>query len=171
MTKRGEEFITGTRRPLGYQQIANMTLATAQSLTLPTPPSGAYNLYAVIQANGGVLLLPKLTTNAWDSGRLLVTAIPHEVSHAQVVDVLASLVRLLALALPVAGSVLVSQKIVRTTGGKALAWSGGRPFRRGVVVAGATIWYSSARPLTMRVHSCPPGKIMGTFQVASVVKR
>ena len=88
-------------------------------------------------AIGAVLLLPKLTTNAWDSGRLLVTALPHEVSHAQVLDVLASVVRLLALALPVAGSVLVSQKIVRTTGGKALAWSGGRPFRRGVVVAGA----------------------------------
>src|SRR5581483_10906339 len=65
--------------------------------------------------------------------------IPHEVSHAQVLDLLASFVRLLALALPVAGSVLVSQKIVRTTGGRALAWSRGRPVRRGVVLAGASV--------------------------------
>jgi len=55
MAKRGEEVVTGTRRPLGYQQIANNTLASAQSLTLPTPPTGAYALYAVIQANGGTL--------------------------------------------------------------------------------------------------------------------
>jgi putative peptide zinc metalloprotease protein len=85
-------------------------------------------------AIGAVLLLPKLATNAWDSGSLLVAGFPHEVSHAQILDILASLVRLLALALPVAGSVLVSQKIVRTTGGRALAWSRGRPVRRGVVV-------------------------------------
>ena len=90
-------------------------------------------------AIGAVLLLPKLTTNAWDSGRLLMTAIPHQVSHAQVLDVLASLVRLLALALPVAGSVLVSQKIVRTTGGRALSWSRGHPVRRGVALVGAGV--------------------------------
>ncbi len=90
-------------------------------------------------AIGAMLLLPELATNSWDSGRLLVTAIPHQVSHAQVLGVLASLVRLLALALPVAGSVLVSQKIVRTTGERALAWSRGRPVRRGVVLAGAGV--------------------------------
>ncbi|MGN6870805.1 MAG: hypothetical protein ACTHMY_20625 [Solirubrobacteraceae bacterium] len=90
-------------------------------------------------AIGAVLLLPKLATNAWDSGRLLVTGLPHEVSHAQILDVLASLIRLLALVLPVAGSVLISQKIVRTTGGGALAWSRGRPVRRGVVLAGAGV--------------------------------
>jgi putative peptide zinc metalloprotease protein len=61
------------------------------------------------------------------------------VSHAQIIDILASLVRLLALVLPVAGSVLVTQKIVRTTGGRALAWSRGRPVRRGVVLAGAGV--------------------------------
>ncbi len=90
-------------------------------------------------AIGAVLLLPKLATTAWDSGRLLVTGIPHEASHGQVLDVLASLIRLLALSLPVAGSVLVSQKIVRTTGKCALAWSRGRPVRRGVVLAGASL--------------------------------
>jgi putative peptide zinc metalloprotease protein len=90
-------------------------------------------------AIGAVLLLPKLATSSWESGRLIVTGLPHEVSHAQVLDVLASLIRLLALALPVAGSVLVTQKIVRTTGGRALAWSHGRPVRRGVVLAGAGV--------------------------------
>jgi putative peptide zinc metalloprotease protein len=93
-------------------------------------------------AIGAVLLLPKLATSSWESGRLIVTSLPHEVSHAQVLDVLASLVRLLALVLPVAGSVLVSQKIVRTTGGRALAWSGGRPVRRGVVLAGAGVVFA-----------------------------
>jgi len=93
-------------------------------------------------AIGAVLLLPKLATSSWESGRLIVTSLPHEVSHAQVLDVLASLVRLLALALPVAGSLLVTQKIVRTTGGRALAWSHGRPVRRGVVLAGAGVAFA-----------------------------
>ncbi len=90
-------------------------------------------------AIGAVLLLPKLATSSWESGRLIVTSLPHEVSHAQILDILASLVRLLALLLPVAGSVLVTQKIVRTTGGRALAWSRGRPVRRGIVLAGAGV--------------------------------
>src|SRR5690348_2960790 len=58
-------------------------------------------------AIGAILVLPKLVTSAWDSGRVLVLGIPHEVSNLQVIDVLASIVRLLALALPVLGSVLV----------------------------------------------------------------
>jgi putative peptide zinc metalloprotease protein len=82
-------------------------------------------------------VLPKLVTSAWDSGRLLVLGIPHEVSHAQVLDILASIVRLLALALPVLGSLLVTQKIVRTTGGRAREWSVGSPVRRTVALAGA----------------------------------
>src|SRR5579884_1467120 len=69
-------------------------------------------------AIGAVLVLPKLVTSAWDSGRVLVLGIPHGVSHLQVIDFLASLVRLLALALPVLGSALVTQKIVRTTWGR-----------------------------------------------------
>ena len=88
-------------------------------------------------AIGAVLVLPKLVTSAWDSGRVLVLGIPHEVSHAQVIEILASIVRLLALALPVLGSALVTQKIVRTTWGSARNWSAGRPVRRGVAVAGA----------------------------------
>jgi putative peptide zinc metalloprotease protein len=93
-------------------------------------------------AIGAVLVLPKLVTSAWDSGRLLVLGIPHEVSHFQVIDVLASVVRLLALALPVLGSALVTQKIVRTTWGRARSWSAGSPVRRGVALAGASLAFA-----------------------------
>jgi putative peptide zinc metalloprotease protein len=93
-------------------------------------------------AIGAVLVLPKLATSAWDSGRVLVLGIPHEVSHFQVIDTLASLVRLLALALPVLGSALVTQKIVRTTWGRARSWSAGSPVRRGVAVAGAGLAFA-----------------------------
>jgi putative peptide zinc metalloprotease protein len=87
-----------------------------------------------------IILLPKLATSAWDSGSQIVTAIPHQAGDGQVLDVLASLVRLLAVALPVAGSCLVTQKVVRTTVGKARAWSAGRSGRRAVVLlAGAGI--------------------------------
>ena len=48
---------------------------------------------------------------------------------------LASLVRLLALLLPVLGSVLVTQRIARTVVGKARAWSHGSPARRAVLIA------------------------------------
>ncbi|HEY4828883.1 MAG TPA: hypothetical protein VIH85_19070 [Solirubrobacteraceae bacterium] len=88
-------------------------------------------------AIGAILVLPKLVTSAWESGRLLVLGIPHEVDHVQVIDVLASLVRLLALTLPVLGSALVTQKIVRSTWGRARSWSAGSPVRRGVALAGA----------------------------------
>src|ERR1700760_1605440 len=56
---------------------------------------------------GAVLLLPKLVTSAWDSGQMIATAMPHQASHGQILDLLASVVRLLALVLPVLGSVLV----------------------------------------------------------------
>lgn len=86
---------------------------------------------------GAVLLLPRVATTAWDSGRHIIHLLPREVEHAQVIDVLASLVSLLALVLPLAGSVLVTQKIVRTTVGRARAWSRDRPVRRALVLAAA----------------------------------
>jgi hypothetical protein len=55
MSKRGEEVVTGSRRPLGYQQILQATLATAQSLSVPAPGAGNYGLYAVIQSNAGTI--------------------------------------------------------------------------------------------------------------------
>ncbi len=86
---------------------------------------------------GAVLLLPRLVTTAWDSGRHIVNSIPHQVDKGQPIDVLASLISLLALVLPVAGSAMVSQKIVRTTVSKALAWSRNRPVRRALVAVAA----------------------------------
>jgi putative peptide zinc metalloprotease protein len=86
---------------------------------------------------GAILLLPKLATSAFDSGRVIVSAIPHQANHGQMLDLLASLVRLLALVLPVLGSVLVTQKIARTFGGKARKWSAGSPARRTALVAAA----------------------------------
>lgn len=49
--------ITGTRRPLGYQQIVAATIATtAAGLTIPTSiPAGSVVGYAIIQSNGGVV--------------------------------------------------------------------------------------------------------------------
>ncbi len=85
-----------------------------------------------------VLLFPKLATTAWESGRHIAQAIPHQVSDGQIIDVLASVVRLLALFLPVLGSALVTQKIVRTMGGKARAWSAGSLPRRVIVIAAGT---------------------------------
>ena len=82
-----------------------------------------------------IILLPRLATSAWDSGGHIAGAMPREMSDGSILSLLSSLVRLLALFLPVLGSVLVTQKVVRTTATKARAWSSGRPARRGVVLA------------------------------------
>ena len=83
-----------------------------------------------------VLLLPKLVTTAYDSGSHIVAAIPHQ----GILEVLASVLRLVALVLPVAGSALVSHKIIRMVVGKARSWSAGSPPRRaGVIAAGAGV--------------------------------
>src|SRR5689334_22044588 len=50
---------------------------------------------------GAVLLLPRLAASAWDSGRTIAAAIPGE----SATGILASLLRLVALGLPVVGSV------------------------------------------------------------------
>jgi putative peptide zinc metalloprotease protein len=102
---------------------------------------------------GAVLLLPKLLTSAWDSGRRMLVGLPHLMATADVVGVLASLLHLLALVLPVLGSVLITQRILRTTVAKVRQWSNGRPTRRravlvlaGVVLAGAAwAWWPSGQ--------------------------
>jgi putative peptide zinc metalloprotease protein len=87
---------------------------------------------------GAVLLLPRLATTAWDSGRSIIDAAPHQAGHGQIVDLLASLVRLLALSLPVLGSALVSQRVVRTTVKRAREWGRGSTPRQTVLaLAGA----------------------------------
>ena len=84
---------------------------------------------------GAVLLLPRLAASAWDSGRLVAHLMPHQAHHLQLVGLGASLLRLVALVLPVLGSLLVTQKIVRTSVSRARAWSAGRPGRRAAVTA------------------------------------
>jgi putative peptide zinc metalloprotease protein len=84
-----------------------------------------------------VLLLPKLATSAWDSGSHLASAIPHQATDGQILDVLASLLRLFALFMPVIGSALVTQRVVRMTASKARAWSSGNLARRTAALAGA----------------------------------
>jgi putative peptide zinc metalloprotease protein len=80
-----------------------------------------------------VILLPRLMTTAWDSGRAIAETMPDDGAAG----VLASCVRLLALSLPVLGSALITQKIVRTLVAKGRAWSVGRPVRRAVLVGAA----------------------------------
>jgi putative peptide zinc metalloprotease protein len=82
---------------------------------------------------GAVLILPRLLTSTWESGRELVTALPHDGLAGGTADA----VRLVALVLPLLGSVLVVQRLATMTGGKALAWSEDSPARRGVVAVAA----------------------------------
>jgi putative peptide zinc metalloprotease protein len=79
---------------------------------------------------GAVLLLPRLMTNAWESGHTIAAGIPHEGA----IGIGASLLRMLALLLPVVGSVLVGQRLVRTLVDKGRAWSEGRPLLRAALV-------------------------------------
>ena len=88
---------------------------------------------------GAVLLLPKLLTSAWDSGRHIAIHLPHQMATADVVGSLASLLHLLALLLPVLGSVLITQRIVRTVVAKVRHWSEGHPARRRGVLALTTL--------------------------------
>ncbi len=84
---------------------------------------------------GAVLLLPRVATSAWNGGHQIAAAIPHQLDDGQVLDVLASLVRLLALCLPLLGSMLVTQKIVRGMVAKGRSWSAGSRARSSLLVA------------------------------------
>jgi putative peptide zinc metalloprotease protein len=83
-----------------------------------------------------ILLLPKLVATTWDSGSHIASGIPDQASGGHVLPLLASVVRLIALALPVVGTVLMSQRVVATVAGKAGAWSAGRPARRAALALG-----------------------------------
>jgi putative peptide zinc metalloprotease protein len=84
---------------------------------------------------GAVLLLPRLMTSAWQSGRLISGRLPDQFGSGDFLAGFAGLLQLLALFLPVLGSVLVTQRLVRTGVAKARTWSSGRPVRRAVAVA------------------------------------
>src|SRR5581483_8571244 len=88
---------------------------------------------------GAVLLLPRLVTTAWDSGRAIASGVPSEVAHGHPIAALASFLRLLALCLPVAGSALVAQRLLRMAARKANAWSEGHVVRRFAVVGAASL--------------------------------
>jgi putative peptide zinc metalloprotease protein len=86
-------------------------------------------------AASAVLLFPRLATTAWDSGRVIGATVGHDAGQGDIAGMLASCVRLVALVLPVLGSFLVAQRIVRTVWGKAEGWSAGRAGRRAFVLA------------------------------------
>jgi putative peptide zinc metalloprotease protein len=84
-------------------------------------------------AFSAILLFPKLGASAWESGSNLVTAMPDQ----DVLGVIASIARLFALALPVAGVALIAQRMLWSSGRKAWGWSDGSTSRRGLVLAAA----------------------------------
>src|SRR3954447_20305179 len=89
---------------------------------------------------GAVLLLPRLVTSAWESGRVISARLPDQFGSGDFLAGFAGLLQLLALLLPVLGSVLVTQRVLRSGVSKTRAWSAGRPGRRAVaVVAGAAV--------------------------------
>jgi putative peptide zinc metalloprotease protein len=82
-----------------------------------------------------ILLLPKLAASTYGSGSHIVSSIPDQAGGGQILPLLASIVRLFALALPVLGTVLMAQRLVRTYATKARGWSADHPARRAAVVA------------------------------------
>src|SRR3954447_22649528 len=120
-------------------------------------------------AFSAILLFPKLAASSWDSAHHLVSAIPDQ----GVLEVLASVVRLFALALPVAGAAFFVVRLVRSTGRKAWGWSAGRPPRQALVLAGAAgliavltwAWWPSGqyRP----VRPTDDGTLVGAFRTVS----
>src|SRR4051794_14756989 len=88
-------------------------------------------------ALSAILLFPKLAASAWENGYDILGKIPDEARGGEVLPLLESVVRVLALALPVIGTVLMAQRLVRSTGGKAWSWSAGQPGRQAVVAAAA----------------------------------
>ena len=124
-------------------------------------------------AFSAILLFPKLAASAWESGSDLVAAIPDQAGDGDVLGLLASVVRLFALALPVAGVALIVQRLLASTGRKAWGWSAGRPPRRALVLAGAAglvalltwVWWPSGqyRP----VRPTDDGTLVGAFRTVS----
>jgi putative peptide zinc metalloprotease protein len=86
---------------------------------------------------GAVLLLPHLATSAWESGRAIAARLPHELGGGHMLAFLASLLQLVALVLPVVGSVLVAQKLLQLVARRARSWSAGSAPRQWAVIAAA----------------------------------
>jgi putative peptide zinc metalloprotease protein len=82
-----------------------------------------------------VLLLPRLGTSAWDSGRHLALQLPQDVGRGETIRTAATVLQLVALFLPVAGSFLITQKFLRTTIARSLRWSAGHRRRQAAVLS------------------------------------
>jgi putative peptide zinc metalloprotease protein len=112
-----------------------------------------------------ILLLPRLAASTWFSSGHVLSAMPGQAHEGDVVDLLVSLLRLLALTLPVMGMALITRRVVAGLGGRAVSWSRGRPTRRaavvvvmaGVTTALAATWWPSGqyRP----IHASDRGTI------------
>src|SRR5215218_1472153 len=83
-------------------------------------------------AFSAILLFPKLAASAWESGSQLIAGMGDQ----DALGVAASIARLFALALPVAGVVLVMQRMVTSMGKKAWRWTGGERPRQAAVIVG-----------------------------------
>jgi putative peptide zinc metalloprotease protein len=81
-------------------------------------------------ALSAILLFPKLAASTWESGSQLFAAMPDQAP----LDLLASVARLFALALPVLGAALLVTRLVRSTARGARRWSSGRAGRQAVVL-------------------------------------
>src|SRR3954471_5356628 len=109
-----------------------------------------------------ILLFPKLAASTWESGSHLASAVPRQFGAGEILPGLASALRIFALALPVLGVALMTERLVRTRAAKALRWSAGRPERRAalaVATAGlaallAWAWWPSGqyRPVRATEH-------------------
>ena len=120
-------------------------------------------------AFSAILLFPKLAASSWHSADHIVSAVPDQ----GVLGLLASVLRLFALALPVAGAAFFVVRLVRSTGSKAWGWSAGRPPRQALVFAGAAAliavltwaWWPSGQ--YQPVRPTDDGTLVGAFRTVS----
>jgi putative peptide zinc metalloprotease protein len=127
-----------------------------------------------------ILLFPRLAATAWESASAIVSAIPENAADGDIAALLASGVRILGLALPLAGVAYIAQRLARAGWGAAMRWSDGRPARRGIVAIGLAgllslmswAWWPGDQYTP--VHASDDGTLVGAFgsltDPASVVR-
>ncbi|HET9718957.1 MAG TPA: PqqD family protein [Solirubrobacteraceae bacterium] len=91
---------------------------------------------------GAVLVLPRVATSAWDSGRAIALSMPSQVHSGQIINLLASAVELLALILPLLGSLLVTQKVLRMSLRYGRSWSRGSLARGAIATVAGLLMMS-----------------------------
>ena len=127
-----------------------------------------------------ILLFPKLAASAWESGSHIAAGMPGQAGDAQVLSLLASVVRLFALVLPVLGTVLLAQGLVRSTAVRARRWSAGRPPRQATVLAAtaglvallAWAWWPAGQyqPVRASDHGTLASAVRGVAAPATVAR-